>query len=362
MPNEFVGERLRVVRQAHGLTLDQLGKTVGVTRQYVQQLELGRRQASADLLDALAQTLEVESSFFEGGPPPDIQDAKCSFRARRSMLVSTRERVRSLSRLLLEVLVELERHVDFPRVQRNIEAPTGVEDAERIATNLRRRLKIPLTSPINNLMRLAESTGAIVASFGDASDKVDAFSVQSRRPVIIYNTRKGSASRTRFDIAHELGHLCMHKDLGSNVDDEEREADRFAGALLMPCEAVRLDFPMTRFKWDTLFALKAKWGISVSALVRRGQDCGVIDALEYRSAQVHIRRRGWHRGEPHEPQDEKPESLALAFEALREGGVAPSVVASRLGMSVPFLEFLTATELVENMPDKIVPIRACKSV
>ncbi len=356
MRDGFSGERLRILRQAHSQTLDQLGQAVGVSRQFMQQLERGGRSPSPELIDALAQLLEVEPRFFSGGLLPDIDDTKCSFRARRTTLVATRERVRSLSRLLLAVVNALEQYVSFPSPLKLKQRPASIEEAEDVANELRRQLGVARAAPLASMMRVAETTGAVVASFGDVSDKVDAFSVQSARPLIVHSTSKGSWSRTRFDVAHELGHLCMHSELGVDSEREEREADRFAGALLIPREIVRAEFPLGRSKWPTLFALKARWGISVSALVHRGLDCEVIGPLQYRTAQMHIRRQGWHRGEPNELVTERPESLSLAFNALAAGGIPASTVADHLDMNITLLESLTNVVLRSPPEAKVVSI------
>ncbi len=43
--------------------------------------------------------------------------------------------------------------------------------------------------------------------------KIDAFSVwYDAKPYIFLSSDKGSNVRTRFDMAHELGHLIMHAD------------------------------------------------------------------------------------------------------------------------------------------------------
>jgi hypothetical protein len=47
--------------------------------------------------------------------------------------------------------------------------------------------------------------------------------------------------RQRFTIAHELGHFVMHSSHGTD-DDSERQADVFAGALLIPRDLLRREF------------------------------------------------------------------------------------------------------------------------
>jgi len=51
--------------------------------------------------------------------------------------------------------------------------------------------------------------------------------------------------RQRFTIAHELGHFVMHSAHGTD-DDSERQADVFAGALLVPRDALWREFATTK--------------------------------------------------------------------------------------------------------------------
>jgi Zn-dependent peptidase ImmA (M78 family) len=51
--------------------------------------------------------------------------------------------------------------------------------------------------------------------------------------------------RQRFTIAHELGHFVMHSSHGTD-DESERQADVFAGALLIPRDFLRREFTTTK--------------------------------------------------------------------------------------------------------------------
>jgi hypothetical protein len=64
--------------------------------------------------------------------------------------------------------------------------------------------------PIDDITVLIENSGVIVATVDGVDEKVDAFSMSRKRPVIIRNSSKESPCRYRFDLAHELGHLLMH--------------------------------------------------------------------------------------------------------------------------------------------------------
>ena len=56
----MIGPAIKAARQALGLTLAELGNALGVTRQYVQAWEAGRRNPSRKYLRALAEVLGLQ--------------------------------------------------------------------------------------------------------------------------------------------------------------------------------------------------------------------------------------------------------------------------------------------------------------
>lgn len=68
---------------------------------------------------------------------------------------------------------------------------------------------------------------------------------KDQTPFIILGTNKGVAVRRNFDLAHELGHLVLHRhiqfDLLSPEEYKtiEHEADIFASEFLLPEEAFK---------------------------------------------------------------------------------------------------------------------------
>ena len=91
-------------------------------------------------------------------------------------------------------------------------------------------------------------------------------------PAILFVNSRMPADRARFSLAHELGHLVMHE---CPLGDVEREADRFAAELLMPAREIGPEFPSS-ISLKTLVPLKARWRISIRALVYRACNLGLI--------------------------------------------------------------------------------------
>ena len=96
-------------------------------------------------------------------------------------------------------------------------------------------------------------------------DGYSGFEAGSGTPNVIIAYDKGSAVRTRFDLAHELGHMVLHRGLGPNVVANpannrviESQANAFAGEFLLPSESVARDLGVISL--DALKGLKRWWG------------------------------------------------------------------------------------------------------
>ncbi|SHJ40489.1 Phage repressor protein C, contains Cro/C1-type HTH and peptisase s24 domains [Hymenobacter daecheongensis DSM 21074] len=73
LPELSMAERLKVVRQARGLTQQQMADLLGISRPTVAQLEGGRHQPSTEVLETIVSELEVSRNWlwFGGGPMDD---------------------------------------------------------------------------------------------------------------------------------------------------------------------------------------------------------------------------------------------------------------------------------------------------
>jgi Zn-dependent peptidase ImmA (M78 family) len=99
-----------------------------------------------------------------------------------------------------------------------------------------------------------------------------------------------SGDRLRWNVAHELGHIVLHVNGGGSAD-LERQADEFAAELLTPLDALRYEMPLHP-KLSALYAMKARWGVSVQSLIRRGRELGAVDERQYVGLFRQISARG----------------------------------------------------------------------
>lgn len=333
--------RLRLARQFRGWTQAELGDAVGVTRQFIHQLESAQKPPPELLRPRLASELGFESRFFAAPITIELRDDECHFRKRRTTPVHTRTRVLAHGSLFCEFVAWLDRNLRLPDVAIPHLEPSSAEAIERAAEECRSAWNLTSDAPIDNVSRTLERAGVVVTTFAGISEKVDAFSWHGHaRPLVIRSTDKRSPDRSRFDLAHECGHLVLHAGVITEEREREAEADRFASAFLLPRRGFVREFPRTkRLNWTKLIALKERWGASLQAIVRRAHDLGLLDSDQYRRAYIHISKRGWRIDEPGEVVEEPPELVETAVRfATEQLGVASADLANELGWSARTFE------------------------
>jgi len=319
MKKQFLGNKLRLARTFHGMTLAELGVTVAASRQYIQRLETDDEICpSQDVLDALSEALQVEDNFFFDRIE-EVREDQGHFRKLQTTPLHLRTTVLSYATLFTLFVRRLEDFVDLPPVNIPKAEITDRRDIERAAETCRKEWGLGLDAPIMNVTRTLENAGVVVTTFEGVSEKIDAFSLLRGRPIIVRSIDKDSTSRARFDLAHECGHLVIHDAIVTGDTQTEGEANYFASAFLLPRMAFIKEFPKgQRIDWRLLFEMKKRWGVSVQAIIRRAYDLGIMSAIEYRNANVYISRKQWKRSEPNEPLPEMPEIIPAALTYLRE--------------------------------------------
>jgi Zn-dependent peptidase ImmA (M78 family) len=144
---------------------------------------------------------------------------------------------------MLERYLVVEELLALPSVEwdKPREAPYPVISDPSEADHAARSLRVHWSlgrDPIPNLVELLEERGIKVLAA--PLTNIDGLTARVRRaskaalPVIVVNS-KDWGERQRFTTAHELGHMVL--EVAPRVDDE-KAAHRFAGAFLMPVEAL----------------------------------------------------------------------------------------------------------------------------
>ena len=358
----FHGDKLRLARLLAGRSLDELGGLVATSRQFIHQLETGAKEPTEGMRDALAAALAVTPAFFAMPAINPVREEDCHFRrlasAPRGLVAQAVARGRAIEAFVdaLEGQVRLP-IVDFPESAR----PASLDAIERIAENARQHWGLGLDGPITSMMRVVENAGAVVVQFDDLTDRIDALSMARRRPIIVRSTAKDAGARLRFDLAHETAHLVMHQGVVTGDSVTEGEAHRFAGAFLIPRIAFAREFPRNRraLDWNSLLAMKLRWKVATRAIVRRAFDLGLIDAAQYRTANIQLVKTGQAKAERYDElvAVEEPELLRAAIEWLsKRDRIVLHRLLAELGMAPALFVRLTG-ERLPLLPDNVVPLR-----
>lgn len=118
-----------------------------------------------------------------------------------------------------------------------------------------------------------------------------------RRPAAFLINAHAPADRFRFSLAHELGHVILHREPGVTAT-QERQADEFASEFLLPADTIRTELKQGRLTLPRLLELKHRWGVSMAALLRRASTLGVVSDWQYRNLMVELSAVGYRKQEP----------------------------------------------------------------
>jgi Zn-dependent peptidase ImmA (M78 family)/transcriptional regulator with XRE-family HTH domain len=346
-PGMFDPARLTQARRLAALTKTALAEELHVSAVAVGQWESGSHPPRPDHLKKLADLFEVPTAFFVAGRPyARLEGSKAHFRSLRRTPAKERERALAFTEQVWELTYSLERHVQLPPVDLpgfsagEVVASATFSDPVRAAQQLRREWGLG-TGRIPKLVRLLERHGVIVTLTqfaGAATPTVDAFSSSHLpRPVIVLTPdRADDVYRHRFTAAHELGHLLLHHDSVPGDKEQEREADVFAAEFLTPSAEIYPLLP-DRMDLNALAKLSAQWGVSVTSLIIRCREVGVISEAAYRRAfQRHSQLTKLGLFAPQSVSDypgEVPVMLNGALDLAEQNGVTYRTLAKDLCIS-----------------------------
>jgi Zn-dependent peptidase ImmA (M78 family)/transcriptional regulator with XRE-family HTH domain len=293
---DFDPARLALARRLAGLQRTKLARALEVTAAAVTQFEKGQAKPTLPIVDRLAVALEVPPEFFRAGRPvPALAASGAHFRSLRSTSALERERALAFAEIALAVFVAIEQHVRLPRPALpalDVPPDLTLTDVVGLARQARQHLGVA-AGPVPNVVRLLEAHGvAVVRLDQDDVRRVDAFSHHGHRPIVLLNPAKQDKARSRFDAAHELGHLLMHHDIEPGSRLVEQQAQAFAAEFLAPADEIAEQLP-NRVDWVVLHDLKRRWGVSLKALVVRAHILGRFSDASSQRAMRQLAAWGW---------------------------------------------------------------------
>jgi Zn-dependent peptidase ImmA (M78 family)/DNA-binding XRE family transcriptional regulator len=349
-PNVIHFERFR---EAAGLTQEDAGRLVGVTRQTIAAWERGERSPSVDQLARLARAFRITLADFLGITTTEVETPRLLFRADDPVALSSN----------LETML-CRRASDYAEVEKLAGEPPTLPESrpyddtepdilEGVARELRDWLGVE-DGPLGEVVELLETRGIKVIPH-PLNEKVSGFSAfRDDWGGVIFVNANHPTERQYFTAIHELAHLVLHRRDYSDSPVEvpvpagpgrprkhprERAADYVAAAVLLPEHVLRRELRWYRQRWlpEALLAdLRYRYRVSTRTVVMRAADLGLISERQ-RGQQLGTLTKGHGtRGEPGEelPKPQGTRRLQrLVMVALLREEMTTSRAAEVLGQS-----------------------------
>jgi Zn-dependent peptidase ImmA (M78 family)/DNA-binding XRE family transcriptional regulator len=332
----FNPERLKLARERRKLTQKAFALALGWDPKTINRYESGEVEPAPPYIVAMAEYLAFPVNFFLGADvDPPVEDA-ISFRALRAMPARDRHAAIAAGAFAFMVSDWVERRFELPVA----DVPEFKESGDpETAARMVRELWLLGEKPIRNVVHLLEAKGVRVFSLREEAECVDAFSTWRRNVPFIYLSSAKTAERSRFDAAHELGHLVLHRHGGPQGGRvAEDQANRFASAFLMSRADVLARLPRVH-TLSQIVEGKRRWGVSVAALNYRLHQLGVTSDWQFRTFCIQINER-FRRLEPHAMARETSQVWEKVFGELRGEGVGKHTIARDLALPVVEVENL----------------------
>lgn len=306
MKGKFNNQRLKDAMELRCMSITELSQETLISRQTITEYRTNP-ECNPDIvkIQHIAKILNFPSDFFyEKGLP--MKSNAAYFRSQ----LTTKQYYRKAQQVKLKLIANLydflKEYIEFPAFNVPVYAEMQPENA---AEQLRKEWGLG-DRPIENMIPLLEQHGILIVCLETETDAIDAFTQRfslnngDKIYVIGYSANKKSAARIHFDLAHELGHICLHD--WQEVDELEREefklreqeANQFASALLLPEKMFSRDLYNCDLSIKGYSKLKRKWRTSIAALLMRAYRLGVIDNMEYKNMIIRMQKQGIRKQEP----------------------------------------------------------------
>jgi Zn-dependent peptidase ImmA (M78 family)/DNA-binding XRE family transcriptional regulator len=238
---EVVGRRVRELRERMGMTQEQLARKSGIGISTLSEIESARHSPRLATIVALADALGVPLEALLREPASPFETILHA--------VETPENCGALQ----QWIERSHRYATVLRLmgKQDISVPhysaSTIEQAEQVAEAERRRLNLGI-HPIDDLVGVLEAMGLCVIGADLPETDIDGalfYHPETHQAFALINRGKPPLCQ-RFTLAHEYGHLLMHRglphidrDVCRSKDQSERLANAFAAAFLMPREGIQ---------------------------------------------------------------------------------------------------------------------------
>lgn len=295
MSEKFNPEMLKLARYARKLTQSALARELNIKPSFISQIEAGIVDMPNELLDKIVVKTDFPKRFFEQNTT-FLDGCSKMYRAKKSLKSKDIDYFDTYASFYnSDISKLLDADVFDKDTFKLIESRAHPYNTpEKIANSLREYWNIP-RGVINNLTQILENKGIFIIPISVNNSDFDAtFYINEKNDfaIILINSNV-PPDRYRFNLAHELGHIIMHRVPSPNC---EKEAHEFASAFLMPKKDIEADLSGISF-WD-LTILKEKWKVSMSALTMRAKKLNKISEEKSNIIFKQLSYYGYRKEEP----------------------------------------------------------------
>ncbi len=348
----MIGNRIHQARKSAGLSLRNLGEQAGISAMAISKYENNKSTPSSTVMLSLARALGVRIEYFFRVSQVELK--KVEYRKHSRLPKKVLNQIEGDAIDQIERYLELEEFLPVNPIEL-FKLPAGLpelienyDEIEVVSAKIRQAWQLG-NNPIHDLIDTLEERGIkVLRSNALHGEKFDGLAAQVNGTPIIVVGRDWPGDRQRFTLAHELGHLALAGRLAEHLD-EEKAANRFAGAFLVPASEVvkKLGYHRQWLEPAELCVLKAAYGLSMQGWLYRAIDMGVISQSVFRNMWRMFVAKGWKKTEPGNPYaPENPKLFRqMVFHAYAEELINESKAAELLGKSLSEFRSIRNVEL-----------------
>ena len=285
----ILGQNIAAWRDLVGLSQAEVSTRAALPRAKLSQIESGKLKPTPDDLKALSKVFDI--GLLDLVKPPRVQLEKIRFRSTKK-LKSRNEILAKVSRDLdayaqLEVLLNENRNISKIESISSLIEKLDTRSPENAAAIARQELFLDHKNSqdvIRDLCGLLEKKAQVKVMLVDLRNP-DFFGLSVRdeklgAAIVVNCWERISVERQIFTLAHELGHLLMHKfDFDPQKMEEEKsieeEADKFASYFLMPRKLFEEEYRDAQglSLFDRVLKLKRLFRVSYKTILYRLYEC-----------------------------------------------------------------------------------------
>lgn len=314
MKENSIGKNLKRVRLLSNLSLKEAGVLLNMSAPAIQKYENGDIIPNSKKLIEFANAYNVKVlDLLKVYQIPEMK-----FNAFRKKQRLKGQNLELLKEIIQNEVANYLEVIELNKIKSNTKdiksyICNNYEEIESISENFRRDYDLSINQPISDLISVLENIGIVIIQIESNNDKFKDFDglseIVNNIPIIVILKPKEDGARQRFTIAHELGHLVLN--LKNKNLDEEKACNRFAGALLMPKNAVINEFGQSRgsISFFELKAFKKEYKVSMQAIIFRLKELNIISEYTNRRINILLNTYGFRKKEPIEIEPEESKQL-----------------------------------------------------